>query len=503
MRRIVLLAALFAASAPRVAAADEPGLGVDPSRPRVGDDDSDEEESSDAGGADEDGFRFQFHGYLRVPGRVGIGKVDGAPGRKLHAPPHIPDSQYTDWRFTNNIVGPWTELWFNYGNGRVSANVEIAAYNVTDGGYKDLVSQLGITESFITIKAPHPFGSRVNLAWNVGAFSNRYGTAGVYDAGKYDTYLFGATHVAGETLAASYDVSEDLQIEAEHGVGGKIEPIPFQAGPDGSPPDNPFGPYPGDVEQGATFLHHAHIGATWQKQLTAALHYLTAWTDDADLATEHDGRITVVGAEAKLINSRWGNGYLGFAHLRARDALRVSGAIETLHSFEGWELRDNYFPGNPDGEDASGTGTMNTVLFEYTFSLATYFWHPQEFYGQGPDLTFSAFGMFNQISSDDPAFAGAKQKLKLGGEVVYTPLTWLGVAARYDLVQPNMDDARESFHVITPRMILRSEFASHEEVWIQYSQYLNGSRVRSTAVWPYEPTRADDAALAITAVMWW
>ena len=493
MRRTVLLAGVAVAATSMVAAADDDGgVGIDPSRPRYSSEGVDHE-------AAEEGFRFQFHGFLRVPARLGFGD-----GFKLHSPPRIPDEAYTDWRFTNLSPGPWTELWFSYGNAKVTANVVLAAYNVTDSGYKDLVSQLGINESFLTIRAADRlFGDRGGLVFNVGAFANRYGTAARYDAGKYDTYLFGATHAAGETTAANYKLNRDLVLNAEHGVGGKIEPIPFQAGPDGSPPDNPFGPYPGDVEQGATFLHHAHIGATWQKQLTAALHYLTAWTDDADLATEHDGRITVVGAEAKLINSRWGNGYLGFAHLRARDALRVSGAIETLHSFEGWELRDNYFPGNPDGEDASGTGTMNTVLFEYTFSLATYFWHPQEFYGQGPDLTFSAFGMFNQISSDDPAFAGAKQKLKLGVEVVYTPLTWLGVAARYDLVQPNMDDARESFHVITPRMILRSEFASHEEVWIQYSQYLNGSRVRSTAVWPYEPTRADDAALAITAVMWW
>ena len=72
-------------------------------------------------------------------------------GGKLHAPPQIPDGTFTDWRYTNNVPGPWTELRFQYGNTRVTGNVLIAAYNITDGGYRNLQSQLGINQAFVTI----------------------------------------------------------------------------------------------------------------------------------------------------------------------------------------------------------------------------------------------------------------------------------------------------------------------------------------------------------------
>ena len=46
----------------------------------------------------------------------------------------MPDANYIDWRYTNSMVGPWTELNFHYGNDRVKATVQIASYNVTDSG---------------------------------------------------------------------------------------------------------------------------------------------------------------------------------------------------------------------------------------------------------------------------------------------------------------------------------------------------------------------------------
>jgi len=75
-------------------------------------------------------WKFDFHGFLRAPLRLGIGEVDNAPeeelnGTKLHAPPHIPDGAFTDWRYTNNMPGPWVELRFSYGNTRVTGNVLI------------------------------------------------------------------------------------------------------------------------------------------------------------------------------------------------------------------------------------------------------------------------------------------------------------------------------------------------------------------------------------------
>jgi hypothetical protein len=489
------------ALAPALARAED-GLGIDPSVPyQTGGTSFGEEPDEES----DEGFRFGFHGFLRVPLRVGHGGTDAtfAPGlnegTKLHSPPQIPDGVYTDWRYTNNVAGPWTEMVLSYGNARVSANVVIAAYNMTDAGWKDTLSQLGINESFLTIRAPGVFGRKGGLVWNVGAFSNRYGAAGRYDAGKYDTYLFGATHAAGETLTATYALTPDLVMTAEHGVGAKLDVTPYIP-LDAFDEDliGPLGrtlPYGGDVQQGSTFLHHAHLGVTWNKMLTGAAHYLTSWTDDARLTGELDGRITTVGGELKLIGSQYGDGYLGFSHLRSRNPLRVAGALEILHSFEGWSLRENFF-----GEDESGNGSVNTVLFQYTFSLATLLWPKGEFWGQAADLQFSAFGMFNKITSSDSAYE--QSRFKVGGDVTYwTPLGWLGAAARYDLVQPNLDDNTQSFHVISPKLILRTKFASHEEVYIQYSRYVNGDNV--SPGYPHEELKPDDGVFSITATMWW
>jgi len=181
----------------------------------------------------------------------------------------------------------------------------------------------------------------------------------------------------------------------------------------------------------------------------------------------------------------------------------VAGALETIHSQEGWNLVENYF-GEPD--TSTGTGTINSVGWEYTFSLSTFLRYPEPFYGQGPDVIVSLYGMFNSISSPDPNFALLKvptAKLKTGAEVTYTPLRWMGAGARFDFVQPNMDDSRESFSVISPRVLFRTEFVSNEQIVVQYSRYNLGSRTRLS--FPFDQTKVtpDHNVFSIIATMWW
>ncbi|HEY5948948.1 MAG TPA: hypothetical protein VIV40_25830, partial [Kofleriaceae bacterium] len=424
--------------------------------------------------SDEDtsGYSLSFHGYVRLPLRVGIGSgasfgpgVDN--GSKLHSPPQIPDGAYTDWRYTNVSGGPWTEVWLQYGNGTVAANIVLAAYDISDASYRDLLSQLGINQAFVSFDLPHLFGDKGGIDWNVGAFSNRYGMAGEYDAGKYDTYLFGATHVAGETVSASYRLTPELTLLADHGIGAKLQVAPLVPGLEA-----PYLPYPGDLQQGSTFLHHGHVGLGIGKSLTVAAHYLTEWTDDARLSNEQDGRITNVGVDAKLVESKWGDGYLGLSRIISDNPLRVAGAFEALHSFEGWNLRDNYF-----GEAATGTGTIDTVFAQHVFSFERFKRGSEDFWGQGPDVVLAAFGMYSRVRSNDATFTGARGKLKLGGEATWTPRKWFGVDFRYDLVRPNTSDRRQTFHVLSPSIILRTSFASNEQVMIGYSYYQNGDRV--------------------------
>jgi hypothetical protein len=456
-------------------------------------------------------YQLNFHGYLRAPMLIGWASGDKQPagvseGIKLHSPPRIPDAAYTDWRYTNNLGGPWTELMFTYGNSRVFGTVQIASYNLSDASYKDLTAQLGINQAWLTVNLDDLFGDRGGIRWNIGGFSDGYGRSGRYDAGQYGTYIFGRTHATGETLSAFYDVSDSLTVQFEHGVGARLAAFPFT--PNG--PMASYLPYGGPKQQLPTMLHHAHLGFTWADKLQFAAHYMTTWTQSQELPNEPDGRISTYGAELRLINSRFGFGWLGYSRLTAKDAIWVGGALQAIHSQEGWNLAENYF-GEPElttpkGSAAAGNGDIDTVSAEYTFSLATFMRYPEAFWGQGPDVLVSVYGMFNKIHPKGPSMSSVPfptAKLKTGAEITYTPLYWLGAGLRVDLVQPNMDDSRESFQAFSPRLLFRTEFVSHEQIILQYTRYHLGQRTKLS--YPYDSMKfnPDPNVLSLIATLWW
>jgi hypothetical protein len=180
-------------------------------------------------------------------------------------------------------------------------------------------------------------------------------------------------------------------------------------------------------------------------------------------------------------------------------------------------LRNNYFDdldhqiaNDYADPPATGTGTIDTVLFQHIFSVSTFIQGTEKFWGQGPDLLFGIHGMYNHVESDDPNFRGASDKLKLGGDVAYVATKWLSAGARYDIVQPNMKDNTRSFQVVSPRLVFRSSFVSHEEIQLQYSYYKLGDRVY--APWPDEQqlhngelkrVKPDPHAVMLSASMWW
>ncbi len=451
-------------------------------------------------------WELSLHGYLRAPMRIGFGKgsSDKFPddvdhGMKVHSPPQIPDGTYTDWRFTNNLSGPWSEIHIAYGNDRASGHVIMGAYNFTEAGYRDLQAQLGISQAFVTLDFPRAFGTHGGLTWNVGAFMNSYGAAGRYDAGRYDTYLIGRTHVAGETMTAYFDVADDLRLSIEHGIGAKLGFPDLNTSPQPLPP---YLPYPGPVQQGTTLLHHAHVGVTYKGMATLAAHYMTTWTDDAQDPGSKDGRVSIYGLDLKLIGGVFGDGYIGVSHVESREVMRLNQSLEFLHSYSGWSMVDNFFPGSK-----TGTGTIDSVLLQYTYSIASLLRYPEVFYGQGPDVVLGFFGSASMIGNDEKDATTGKPlkmpsaKLKFGGDVTYTMLSWLGASARYDLVQPDMKDDTQSFSVISPRLIVRTAFVTHEQVVLQYSRYMNAKRV--TPSWPNSALDPDEDVVSISGSMWW
>ena len=432
-------------------------------------------------------WRLDFHGFLSAPMRVGLGSGNEL---QLDSAPLVPDANYVNWAYTSNLQGPWTQLNLTYGTSRVAATVIVAAYDLTDASWQNLTSQLGINQAYLTINLPD-IAPRSRFQINVGAFSVGYGGSGRYDAGRYNTYLFGRTHVAGESAAAQFYLPSGWALHVEEGFGAKIDVQPFSSSP--TPPGLP---YPGPAPQGSTLLAHAHLGLSYKKTLEFGLHWMDAFTQDsrADM-TKPDGSIRSAGADVRLIGGVYGDGYIGVSNVDASHALSVASAIEVLHSIGGWQLRDNYL-----GPNSDATGSITSVLFQYTYSIATLLRYPSPFWGQGPDVLLTVFGMLNFVSSQDPMYDGVT-KLKWGADVTYIPLSWLAVSGRYDLVQPNLSDDRYSFSVVSPKLIFRTAFLTHEQVVLGYSHYFYGEKV--TPTYPYMAMQPDGDVVQLAAVMWW
>lgn len=483
------------------------------------------------GGAESDAaakeWKTDFHGYIRVPFRVGMGvrpspKVNTtessesdfttlAPGQSkttFHAP-IIPDGQYLSWQSTSHNRSDWAELFFGIGNSWAKATVGLQGYNFTDSSYSDPMTQYGIGQAFVTL-TPDLGYENMRMSLKVGAYQDKYGAAGKYDAGEYDTYLFGRTHVIGETLRAEYDLSPSWLLWLEEGVGGKRpDPKSFN--------NSRF-----------TMLAHGHAGLKSGRDLEFTAHMLYSWAQEEDrpyniskentryadsIVNAPDGNMWSTGIDARVDLGPWGYFYGGYSHVGAKNALVVGRALEVIHASGGGEYQlgivGNYFgpacraaitadqprngmlagPGDvpfPQGCSA-GTGSVDTLLGQYEFSLTNFMQMSQEggqrFWGDGPDLKVVLYGMLNKVKSDyrppDPTVWGKTDgnlKLKYGTDIQWHATPAVTAALRFDRLQPNSDIPEQSFMILSPRITLTSTWLTREQLTFQYSRYIYNQR---------------------------
>jgi len=485
----------------------------------------------------------------------------GQSNTDLHTP-RLPDDQYLDPRFTRQWEKDWTEVFFNYGNSHMVGTVAFQAFGLSDAEHvsvDNLSSQLGIAQAWVTLM---PTVGKLRINWKVGAFWDKYGMSGKYDAGKYDMYLFGRLHVMGQTMKAEYPIGP-VTLKIIEGFGVKNEELEFTPITYGFP--------------GYTLVGHVHGGIAYKKVIDFNAHLISAWAQDARVqgpagAQQEndtppgmntgtaanpgsgplpDGHITVGGAEMRITpGGAFGELYLGFSHLGAAQAEQVGPAIEPLASLGGYSggtqiaaaptaypysvpgsnyygpngIMDNYLGSCFKCTSAQlGTGSINSVLVQYDFSFGTLVRKIQNpnssFWGDGPDVTLNLFGLYQTVSSTDtshwfPLVGDGVRKLKYGADLIVTPLSWFAFGARADYVQPTSLDPSESFGVISPKVMFRSKYLSHEEITMQYSHYFFGSDVlpqppngpaasfaNGTQQWPvYAP---DPNVFGIKATMWW
>lgn len=463
-------------------------------------------------------FRFDFHGILTAPLRVGINDrntLDCDPGDSLcirpgegqsetvlHSPPIVPE-ELDSFSHTGVVPVTYAQLNFSYGNALVVGTATIVARETSvSSGFFDPPSQRGVNDLFLSIFPTLPVLGRTTIY--VGAFSNRYGVPGEYDEGRYGTPLIARTNGAGENISARIPLTEDFSLMAEQGLQGQTNKAGNGIIPAGW---NDFA----DPGVGSSFVHHEHLGLAFRNTVSLGGHYLYAWAQDdrATGAGVPDGDIQIIGADLRLNMGRFGHLYGAYSNVKATSARTVGRIVEVLNTDGGPGLMQNYL-----GENSAGTGSLNIIGWQYDLSLGRLISYPVPFSGDGPDIYFSLFGIYAGVESNDPVFDGSS-KLKFGAEGSYSLLSWLAVSMRYDNVSPgrptgtpNLDfpDEDFAFQVFSPRIIFRSDWQSRDQVVIQWAHWENGplTTVRSGYPPVDDPSVTPDKdVISISANMWW
>jgi hypothetical protein len=173
---------------------------------------------------------------------------------------------------------------------------------------------------------------------------------------------------------------------------------------------------------------------------------------------------------------------------------------------------DRYFGRNNN----QGKGSLLLVGGEYTVSLGELLRYPDEFWGEGPDLKLSLYGMYGHVTSDDPSRDG-EEKYKFGAEGTYSGLPWLALAARVDRAVPYVNEPEvpiyprqndNSFSVLTLKTILRSDWQAREALTLQYSKYFYRSEFHLVSLnaggqISTQSDEPDQHLFAIYGNLWW
>ncbi|HWA74186.1 MAG TPA: hypothetical protein VG937_17705 [Polyangiaceae bacterium] len=449
-------------------------------------------------------WTFTFAGYMSATAQASIhDRRNVSPGQSesvWHIPTRTPD-EYASFTSTAAIQGSWVDLKFLYGSQYVTAQVSIDTWNPSQPTtYYQLGSQYFINNAFLSFRVPPLSG--VRLLWNVGYFGSTYGNLGRYGGGMYVNPLQGTVQGVGEQLTAEYDLSDKLVATLDHGiVGPRVGTAPQDVAPNGSN---------GSASSNwvSAFVHHAHLGLVKKGDptLQLQLHYLTNWAQDdrsqrrLDVPTTEaidesyfrDGRMTVLGLDARAIHPVWGYLAGGVSYLFGHNAYPLRG-LQT-YAGEGERLTNAWW-----GRDTTGTGKLLVGAINYSTSVGRMVTYPDPFPGNHADLQIDAGFHIAKSWTDSEPFQRTRHKY--GVNALYTFSPYMAAGVRVDRVVPNSLDSRETFHVLAPRLQFKTDWNSHEAITLHYVKWFYGSRTRGDNNTPLY--LLDDQVVALNFNMWW
>ena len=461
------------------------------------------------------------------------------PKRVTMHRPVIPDDQYASWQFTGHNKNAWAEMFFGVGNSTVAGYLAVQAFQFTDATWKMDNTQFGIGQGWVEIN--HDLGFQ-NVKFNakVGSHWARYGMAGVYDAGEYDTYLIGRTHLLGGTARFDFILPTfDLGVEggfganepnpkmfnrtrftlAGHGhVFFKLPSVEFSLNAMHAWSSASTTPSYPNVQPGSS-------GCAWDTypgaQCTVSDDQI-ARADGTELAGGTDGvegdmsvwgaeypvgKQTIFGADGRFDLGLLGYLYAGVSYQMLSNALTVGDAIESVHSLGAGEFKlgvvDNYLESPfcrgyntgalPNESCSNGDGSVTSAMLQYELGLANFGFMPGSM-----DLKTKLYGMLNYVTVSDieayrlgqiygqtnPAIDDMRQdgtvKYKFGADLEFFALDWMSAGLRFDRLNPTNNKilkGTQGFMILSPRITFRTKMVTHEQISLQYSRYFYDQRM--------------------------
>jgi hypothetical protein len=329
---------------------------------------------------------------------------------------------------------------------------------------------------------------------------------GKWNQGAYATSLIGDINGIGATANLTLPFEGDFSVITEAGFKGELDKAPMGMPQDGSNEH-------ARSEEGSTFAAHGHMGLQFLERYTLAFHFVHSWSQDDrgdpedEIGTEEiesqgrkDGFLRIIGGDLRLDAKRFGYLYLGASRVVGEHANSITDLVRVLNGGSGHELNERYW-----GFSSGGNGKLTLAGLQYTLSLGTLLRHPMEYWGVGPDLSISLFGIFGRSESDTPEI-GDRNMLKYGCETTYSISAHLAAAVRFDHVMPDLEEFERSFFVISPKLVVRSDWISRESLTVQYAYYALGDEVQvqgDNRLMNIASNNPDHHMVAIYGTIWW
>jgi hypothetical protein len=257
---------------------------------------------------------------------------------------------------------------------------------------------------------------------------------------------------------------------------------------------------------------HGHFALNYLN-IEPAVHYVYAFAQDDrsdpyddtetlvdESASPHDGHLSIAGADVRWDGKRFGYLYLGGSLVNASNTNRLTDTVSVMNTGSGATFMERFW-----GFNSQGTGKLKIAGAQYSVSLGTLLRYPDEFWGEGPDLTVSVFGLFAKNDSPDKVNQRFDKALKYGAEGIYSCLPWFAPSLRLDHVMQELDDSSKSFFVATPRLVFRSDWNSRESLTVQYSGYVTGKNVtaQGDGRLMIKDAPPDKHFLTVYGTLWW